>query len=340
MRTRDAFDRTTARLLAQRVKKKFTNPEEDIANVRVMANGVAATGGQVYNADVAGHRPGTVVKAVNVGSKAKAHYVAQYGSGGLTEADVERMIKKALKDFGRVPDFAQPSSELTLADMIRGTAGAYTNADTDTITIDIPAATVNGDLIVVFFGHTSNESSGTPPTYGAYIPDANGFTTFASDGWQGDPYAVSPACGGQYFECMYKVASSESSTYTFTANASVTSVAFVLVLNGTYIGLPEDEMLTVYDHESATRGSTVSLSAYTATDLAEPVFFVVCSEGTTGFAHDSGVYELFDASVTGPVEAISFTAGIVLSTSTPVAFSATLGSAKFWTAAAFGIRRA
>lgn len=105
MRARDAFDRTTARLLAQRVKKKFTNPEEDIANVRVMANGVAATGGQVYNADVAGHRPGTVVKAINVGSKAKAHYVAQFGNsdgnGLLGENDVKRMIAAALEGFSQ-----------------------------------------------------------------------------------------------------------------------------------------------------------------------------------------------------------------------------------------------
>lgn len=154
MRARDAFDRTTARLLAQRVKKKFTNSEEDIANVRVMANGVAATGGQVYNADVAGHRPGTVVKAVNVGSKAKAHYVAQFGNsdgnGLLGENDVKRMIEAALEGLSQnelkqitstpptsTPSGSDPSMTVTPEDNISATGfvgATFTGSQVYTLT--------------------------------------------------------------------------------------------------------------------------------------------------------------------------------------------------------------
>ena len=73
----NVFKSTENRILAKRVKGKFTNPTEDIANIRVLSGGVSSVAGQVYDSDTGGFRAGSVVEAVNVGTKGNARYVVK-----------------------------------------------------------------------------------------------------------------------------------------------------------------------------------------------------------------------------------------------------------------------
>ncbi len=70
---KDVFKAAENRILAKRVKAKFTPPAEEVRKVRVLSSGVASVAGQVYNSETGGYRPGDIVEAVNIGTKGNAH---------------------------------------------------------------------------------------------------------------------------------------------------------------------------------------------------------------------------------------------------------------------------
>lgn len=113
---RDTILSTQNRLLANRVKRKFAK-SDDAENVRVLSPGVVSANGQIYDGDTGGQRSGSVIKAINVGSKAAAYYRAQTGTTGSTAGLTDEELKKLIDE--------QIQAALDGKDSIdRGTGGA------------------------------------------------------------------------------------------------------------------------------------------------------------------------------------------------------------------------
>lgn len=103
---KDVFKAAENRILAKRVRDKFTPKAEEVRKVRVLSSGVASVAGQVYNAETGGFRAGDIVEAVNVGTKGNAHYRARFGGtgttgNGMTAEEVKRLIEKELEGFNQ-----------------------------------------------------------------------------------------------------------------------------------------------------------------------------------------------------------------------------------------------
>ena len=95
------FKRTENRIRAGQLKKKTRNPKDEAIDVRVMSSKVVSVAGQVYDAEVAGYKPGDVIRASNDRTKADARYRSVIANNGdaLTSGIVQKMIADALSNF-------------------------------------------------------------------------------------------------------------------------------------------------------------------------------------------------------------------------------------------------
>lgn len=214
------FNRAQSRVLARRVKEKFTPDKEDLTKVRVVSGGVAQVAGQVYNSATGGFRAGTVVEATNVGTAGNAQYVAKYASsnslgldgnairqallglgnsavGGWSESDLQKKIDDAIRDAinnGTIPT-SDPSTPTptsaspvtrTIDDIIRDTKGPVVAPAGNSVTVKIPDTVQVGDfLIFIVNSRTVYDETDIPPG-SPYYP--NGINSQATpdgipDGW-------------------------------------------------------------------------------------------------------------------------------------------------------------
>lgn len=319
---KDVFAMAQNRILAKRVKGKFTPKAEEVRNVRVLSSGVASVAGQVYNAETGGYRAGDVVEAVNVGTKGNAHYQAKLSGGGLTETEVKRMIEKALEGFSQneikqVTSTIPPVSEVepTINDIIKSMT--VVSGTGDTMTITIPSYAAIGDEFYGFAGwegsitgvDTDDRSDADTHIDGVtslYIIDAN-----SDNNWDNPP----PRGGTNLMLIEHTVDTGEAGTditwhlvYIDPDTSATTpySGAWTIVmflLDGTYRRATEDTGYDVPGYEFSYYDEPPSGAVYNRAameiDIALPYrlcFFAASSVGSSTFTPNILMTKVYEES--------------------------------------------
>lgn len=292
------FNRAQSRVLARRVKEKFTPDKEDLTKVRVVSGGVAQVAGQLYNSATGGFRAGTVVEATNVGTAGNAQYVAKYANQTKTELDelgIRKLVNSMLDDFLNSPEFLaaipEPETNVTIpsqGELFRDSVGPVTTAGQTTFTATIPSSTITGDLLVFVVG------SGSATTESLTIPA----------GWE-DGFWNGYSPNGVNVAVVYRVAAGTAGETSTDAGDTVTieydvplttdnAVQILYVLNGNRVGayVNSDQSASSVGEPNTT--ATIPDLAFGSTLAIAIGLYVIVSEDNTTIIPNVGLTELID----------------------------------------------
>jgi len=154
-----------------------------------------------YRAGGAGGGGGAITKLSNVTLTPSTAYSIAIGAGGTAGTRIDTANTTATAGTGGATTLSlDPYSPPTLV----GTTKTQLTSASTTITIDVPAGTVDGNLLIAILT-TANTDSWTTPS-----------------GWT---VGITPSAGRTVF---YKTAASEPASYTFTASVSRTLQGYIV----------------------------------------------------------------------------------------------------------------